>query len=240
MARSRSATGDLIVQLRGMGLSDVEIGALVGRNSSLIAQAAGPRSGAPEGYNYKPLAALEGPLQAARDRLAAAGANARQEAAQVRTRARATGERAVPLTRTTKAGTLAKVRRPTTTGGRGARGAWSNTVMKRQAARHGAHGMAYPLRDAGDRTVAATVSVDKGLGVNASSGGRKKRLGAGGHFTIQLGPADEVAAEVADQYGGNFAAYVMAQALEAGYVSGAADEREAVQHVNTLEVRTYE
>lgn len=238
MATSRSATGEVIEQLRGMGLSDVQIGALVGRNSSLIAQAAGPRRGAPEGYRFKPLPELLGPLEEARARLAAAG-DARAEAAAARSRARA-GERAVPLTRRTRSGELAKIRRPTTTGGRGARGAWTNTVMKRQAARHGAHGIAYPLRDAGDRTVAATVSVDRGLGVNASSGGRKRRLGQGGHFTIQLGAADDVAAEVAHQYGGNFTHYVMAQAMQAGYVSGAADERDAAQHVNTIEVRTYE
>ena len=228
MARERSATGHLIQELRGLGLTDVQIGRMVGRDSSYIAQAAGPRANPDrEGFNYKPAHGLLGPLQEARDRLAASTTGAREEAARVRLE---------PPRRTTRAGVEAKVRRPATIGGAG----WTNTVLKRQASRSGAHGMAYPLHDAGDRQVAATVNVDKGLSVNNSSGGRKRRMGEGGHFTIALGTAEEVAAEVAHQHGGNFTAYVMAQALEAGYISGAADEREAAAHVNAIELRTYE
>jgi hypothetical protein len=211
---------ELVAALIERGLSQRAIGQAIGRDSSLISQVA---RGAKPGRNLAP--ALEA-LQAQVSGLTpqAAKATARP------------GAVAKPARRTTKAGALAKVRRPTTV-----RARWGqSTTMKRQAVRHGAKGMGHALADAqadGRGSVAVTVSFGRSVTVNNTSGGRRGRTGRGGVIDMNLGDPAQVAAEVDARHGGNFSEYVAAQALERGYVSGVADERDAVAHMTAVELR---
>lgn len=220
-----SESGEAIARLLAAGLSGQDIGRAIGRDRSLVSQVA---RGVKPGTNLRDaLGALE------RQVGGLAGRDAKQAA-----RRGAVPEPPRRQTGPPEARRPANVRKPTTRTGR----AWGTSTAKRQAVRAGAHGFGHPLADAADarRTVAVTVGTNAGLRINNTSGGKVRGAHVGaGAFDMQLGPADQVWAEVQAQHGGNFSAYVAAQALERGLISGVADEREAVQHFTSLELRSY-
>lgn len=210
----------IIRGLLAQGVSQRAIGQAIGRDSSLISQVA---RGAKPGHNLRDaLAALETKIGQAADRGQAPAQAAR------------TATVTAPARRTTKAGRPAGVRRATTKAG-----AWGQTTtLKRQAVRGGAKAMGHALadaQDAGRGQVAATVSFDKRVNVQNTSGGRRGKTGRGGVVDMNLGDPAQVAAEVNAQHGGNFAEYVAAQAVQRGYID--ADERQAVQHMVSVELR---
>lgn len=210
-----SESGEIIGRLVSSGLNMEQIGQAVGRNRSLVRQI---MIGRKPGNNLRDaLAQLEGAL---------AGQPAPAEVIR-ETRV------AKPAPRTTKAGKTARVRRPTTIRGRG----WQTSTVRRQAARHGAHGMAHPIRDAAadGRDVAVTASFTKGVKVNADYG-RRGRAGWGGTVEMNLGDAEQVQAEVDDMYGGDFAAYVLDQAAARGHI----DNPEAARRgLEAIELRAF-
>lgn len=212
---------DLIQQLTASGLNYADIGAALGRDRSLVRQVG---IGAKPGNNMR--AALES-LQA---RLATV---THPDARKAVTRSTSIP----PARRTTKAGTTARVRKSMTHKGRG----YSTGTVKQQAARGKGGALPGLVADAAGqgRTVAVTVGFDKRVTVNGTSGGRRARTGAGGWVEMELGSAASVQAAANAQHGGNVSAYVAAQAIERGYVSGVADERDAVAHMTSLELRTY-
>lgn len=216
-----SESAEIIARLVESGASLRSIGDAIGRDSSLLSQVARGRK--PGNNLRESLARLEAQVAT----LTKGGAKPSTAARSVTV--------AEPTRRPAKAGGLAKVRRATTKAG----GWGQSTTMKRQAARNGARGMGHALNlAAGEgREVAVTVSFNRSVTVNNTSGGRRGRTGRGGVVEMRLGDADEVFDAVMIQHGGNFSEYVAAQAIDRGYLSGVADERDAVAHMTGVELR---
>lgn len=217
-----SESGAIIARLLAQGANYQTIGETLGRNRSLVRQVA---IGAKPGHNLRDaLAQLE--------RAVSAGA------APASTRAAPVPE---PARRTTHAGTLARVRKPTTI--RGA--SWTASTVKRSAARNGARGLGHPLSDAAEdgRQVAATITFTSAVSVESYGSSGRGIAGPGGSLDIKLGDAAEVWGEVQSQYGGDVAAYLGAVAVERGYVSGnfgAGDAAMVAGAIESVELRTFD
>lgn len=198
-----SESGAIVARLVAAGANYQSIGEALGVNRSLPRQWA---TGAKPGNNMREaLAALE----------------RRLSTGQAPPRGQAIPEAATVEKRTTRAGTLARVRRPTTIGP----GSWTASTVKRSASRNGARQLGHPLADAADRgqQVAATISFASAVSVQAYGNSGRGQAGPGGSLDIKLGDAREVWATVHDAYGGNVAAYLADVALDRGLVSGSFD-----------------
>lgn len=190
-----SESGAIIRRLLAAGLSGQDIGAAISRDRSLVSQVS---------RGVKPGANLEGALADLERRVSA-------------------GERPAPALvpepprRTTRTGRLAHVRRPTTVRGRG----WASATVKKQAARKGGAALGHTIQEAADagRSLSATISYDRHVTVNNTSGGRRGSTGRGGTVEMNLGDAATVA-DAVDGYNGNVAAYLHAEAAARGYISG--------------------
>lgn len=214
-----SASGDIIRRLLGSGMSGQAIGEAVGRDRSLVSQV---------GRGIKPGANLEAALTALE--------------------ARELGQVAAPVPapprRTTRTGRLAGVRRPTTIRGR----SYSTATIKKQAAGGGGRALMHTVNEAADdgRSLSATISFDKSVTVVNSSPRRtvagatargRGKTGRGGSVEMQLDmPPEEVADTITYDYGGNVAAFLLAEAEARGYISGSAD---AGAHIAAIELRSY-
>lgn len=208
-----------------MGLSNRAIAQAIGRNDSMISQIARGARGPGYGSNLRAsLGALRAELSARQQ----AGVPARQA---VREAAVAPPSRRVRAT-----GAPARVRRPTTVRGP----AFSTTTTRRQASRHGAHGMVHPLADAANKghVAAVDVSVSRSVFVEGTSGGRahKVQTGRGGKFEMHLGTAAEAQARLRE-YGGDFSAMVLGEALGRGLIR-ATGQLDA-SAVESIELRTW-
>lgn len=206
-----SASGDIIRRLLDSGMSGQAIGEAIGRDRSLVSQV---------GRGLKPGANLEAALRALEGRQGGAA-----------------GPVPAPPRRLRRSGRPANVRRPTTVRGR----SYATSTIKRQAAAGGGRQLMHAIHDAADdgRQVAATVSFDKAVTVNNTSGGRRGRTGKGGSVEMRIDmPADELADTITYEYGGSVTAYLVAEAIARGYVSGppAAD---MAGHVTAVELRQY-
>lgn len=212
-----STSQELIHELVSRGMSQRAIGVALGRNSSLISQVARGR---------KPGANLRDSLAVLREQLGDGKPPAKPPAVPAPTR------------RLTASGKPARVRRPTTITGKS--GAWATSTVKRQAARHGAHGMIHPLQDAKRRgqTVAVTVGLASSIRINGTSGSATKHHapGAAGSVTMELGAAEDVLDGMQD-FGGDFSAYVLDRLSEDGYVS--ADQDGLREGIVSIELRAY-
>lgn len=213
----------VVNELRGLGLSNRAIAEAIGRNDSMISQIA--RGARGEGYG----AGLQASLAQLRAEVSARG-EAGTPARQAVREASVSG----PARRVRLTGEPARVRRPTTVRG----GSFATSRTGRQASRHGAHGMQHPLRDAGraGRRASVDVSVTKAVTVQGSSGKRAGISGAGGSFTMNLGDAEEAAERLAE-YGGDFSAMVLGEAMESGLISVSGDA--SAELVRSIELRTY-
>lgn len=222
-----SESSEIIRRLVEGGANYESIGQAVGRNRSLIRQV---------GIGSKPGNNLAESLAELERRLGSVPKPERNQAA----RSAPTTTR--PTARTTRRGGLAKVRKPTTVGGE----RWSSSVVKRNAVQHGARGLGHPLADAADagREIGVTVTVDKGLTVEAGSakaGKRSKGIsGPGGSCDFMLGDAFEVWDTISSEYDGNVTAYVADRMVDEGLVSGGARTgAEAASHIREIELRAF-
>lgn len=214
-----SESGEIIRRLIASGLNMETIGQGISRNRSLVRQVS---IGAKPGNN------LRGALADLETRLAGVEPERRTSAAR-------TAPVTAPPRRPTKAGAPARVRKPTTHGGR----AWATSNVKQQAARHGARGLARPLARAADdgMQVAVTVSFTRRVTVSEYSKGRRGKAGPGGVLDFKLGDAGDVLDALGE--GGNLAAYVAAEALAQGYVSGVGDAGAVVANMLSIELRSF-
>lgn len=212
-----SESGEIIGRLLGLGANYETIGQAVGRNRSLVRQVG---IGAKPGHNLREsLAELERRVTGL-----APGANVNREARQVPV--------AAPERRKTGRGHLARVRKAVTI----SRTHYSISTVKKQAAASGARGLGHTIADAADqgRTVAVSVTFDRSITVHAYGKGKRGRAGAGGTLDFELGDAEAVAEGVVE-HGGNVMAYIVAEAMAAGHITGA----DPAAHVLEVELRTY-
>lgn len=215
-----SGSQDFVLALRGLGLTDSQIGRAIGRDSSLVFQI---------GAGRKPGRNLESALGGLHQAVTTTGELATVE----------------PPRRLTRTGHQARVRRATTIRGR----TWETASIKRQASRSGGRGLRAAFDDAvrRDDQLAVTISFDSGVTVTGTSGegrrggrGRRERdrTGRGGTVTFKLDAADLLSrADV--MFGGNLSDAIAAEALDAGYIAGVADAEQAVEHVTSIEVRAW-
>jgi hypothetical protein len=207
-----SAAGDIILALRGQGITDAAIARAIERDRSLVGQV---RRGIKPGSN------LVGALEELRDRLAAGGPVEGPVSAP-------------PARRTNAKGRTARVRHKTTYAGRG----WGSGAVKRQGVRSGAgilHRLVLQAAENGDE-LAVTVTFDKGVQVQGYGKGKRTRQGAGGVLDFQV-DAEAAAAHIAA--GGTFSDYVAGEAMRAGYISGQASAAAYTAHMTGLEVRAF-
>lgn len=207
-----SESGDIIRRLVEGGQNYQTIGVALGRDRSLVRQVA---IGTKPGRNLRDaLAQLERKLSG--------------QAVEVQE----------PTRRTTRRGSLAGVRKPTTR--RSESGSWSSSTVKRTAIRGGAKGLGHPLADAAEagHQVAVTVSVDGHLGIEAYGSSRRGRAGLHGSADFKLGDAEEVAATIHDEYAGDVAAYIADVMVDQGLVSSS-DASYVREHIVEIDMRTW-
>lgn len=225
----------LIRELVESGLNYEQIGHAIGRNRSYVRQI---------DKGMKPGTGLRASLDALRTRLAHLD---QPEARQVAARNTTVPP---PPRRRTKAGEQARTRKSMTFAG----DSFSTSTVKKDASRHGAASLNRQLSGLpGDRRVGVTIGFDHRIAVNNTSGGvvnarqgdagtygrQRGETGRGGYVEMEFPNAAAVRQEVEVQYGGNLSAFLAAKAAEAGYVSGAADERGLVNHMTSIELRSY-
>lgn len=198
-----SASTEIIRRLLERGLTGQAIGQAIGRDRSLVSQV---------GRGIKPGATLEGALSELERRVVAGERPAVTQA---------------PARRVTRAGTAAKVRRPTTIG---KPGRWRTSTIKRQAASSGGSSLARSLGEAADDggTVKVTIVYDKSVIVIAGGSGKRGRPGPGGTVEMEVDP---------DDFDGTMSAvdWLNSVAADAGYIGS---DVKAGQ-VETIEMRVY-
>lgn len=216
-----SESSEIIRRLVESGANYESIGQAVGRNRSLIRQV---------GIGSKPGNNLRDSLAALESRLAGVAPERVNRTAR---------EAAVapPARRTTTRGTLAGVRKPTTIRGR----SWTASTVKKAGVKSGARGLGHTIADAAEsgRQIAATVSVDGALAVEAYGSSRRGVQGVRGSADFKLGDGPEVWAAVRDDYAGDVTAYVAARMVEAGLVDSS-DEGYVREHLVEIDLRTFD